>query len=129
MTDERHAADDLERRKGQFARSASTLTHWTGSGGAALLVLVVVAVWLAVGPLVDYARAWELSVVAGVPVLTLLMLVIVQHTQNHDDRAVQLKLDEVIRALEGSTNRMMGIEEGGEGDLRHLGEHFRQERG
>ena len=69
---------------------------------------------------------WELCATALVPFLTLLMLVMIQHTQNHDDRATQLKLDELIRASTGATNRMMTVEDASPDDLDKIRDDFRE---
>ena len=76
----------------EMAVGALILAGYTRLGG------YVASAWLVLGGLTDYPRWWELLVTAGVPFLTLLMVVLLQHTQNHDDRATQLKLDELIRA-------------------------------
>ncbi len=73
-----------------------------------------------------FPRSWELVATAGLPVLTLVLLIVVQHTQNHDDRAIQLKLDEVIRALDPASNSMIRVDEGSWDDLEHVREHFQE---
>lgn len=64
---------------------------------------------------------------AGVPFLTLLMVVLIQHTQNHDDRATQLKLDELIRATRHATNRMMTVEDASRADLDRIHDNFQSQ--
>ena len=95
----------------RFAVVAKTLAQFTGSWWAVAVTLVLVLAWVAVGFMVDFSRAWELSMVAGLPVLTLLLLIMVQHTQNHDNLAMQLKLDEIIRAHESTEDEMMRVED------------------
>ncbi len=85
------------------------------------------AVWLGLGALTHFPRWWELLATAGVPFLTLFMVVIIQHTQNHDDRATHLKLDELIRATGGATNRMMTVEEASAKDLDRIRQDFRDD--
>ena len=96
---------------GWFARIAMTMVRFTGSGLAVAIAMVIVLVWLGVGVLVDFSRGWELSLTAGLPTLTLLLLIVVQHTQNHDNLAMQLKLDELIRAHESTEDDMMRVED------------------
>lgn len=96
----------------------------TGSAAAAGIVVGVAVVWLAVGVLTDYPRWWELLVTAGLPFVTLLMVVLLQHTQNHDDRATQLKLDELIRANLAATNQMMTVEEASPAHLDRIHDDF-----
>lgn len=81
--------------------------------------------WVGIGVATDYPRWWELTLTAGVPFLTLIMLVVIQHTQNHDNRATQLKLDELIRANQQATNRMMTVEDASREDLDKIRDDFR----
>jgi low affinity Fe/Cu permease len=122
-----HVAGEPRRAASRFPRIARNLTAWTGSAVAATLVVGSAVVWLLVGILTDFPRWWELVVTAGVPFLTLLMVVMLQHTQNHDARATQLKLDELIRANEAATNRMMTVEDASADDLERISEDFRQQ--
>ena len=101
---------DAERHP-RFAVIAKTLSRFTGSWWAAAITLTAVLLWVAGGFMVDFSRTWELSMTAGVPILTLLLLIVVQHTQTHDNLAMQLKLDEIIRALEGTEDEMMRVED------------------
>jgi len=101
------AADEHPR----FAVIAKALADYAGSGWAVVTTLAVLLVWVAVGFLVDFSRTWELVMIAGLPVVTLLLLIMVQHTQNHDNLAMQLKLDEIIRAHEGTADEMMRVED------------------
>jgi len=82
------------------------------------------AAWLVAGWALGFPRSWELVATAGLPVLTLVLLIVVQHTQNHDDRAIQLKLDEVIRALDRASNSMIRVDEGSWEDLEQVRQHF-----
>ena len=89
-----------------------------------MIVFGVVGAWLVLGALTGYPRWWELLVTAGVPFVTLLMVVLLQHTQNHDDRATQLKLDELIRATHTATNRMMTVEDASRAHLDRIHDDF-----
>lgn len=119
--DDRPAADEHAR----FAVIAKRLAQFTGSGWAVATTFVLVLAWVAVGFAVDFARAWELSMVAGLPALTLLLLILVQYTQSHDDLAMQLKLDEIIRALEGTDDEMMRVEDASYEHLEGLERDFK----
>jgi len=110
---------------GHFRRISQRLTGAAGSPAAAVLVIAAAALWLVVGGLTTFPRWWELIASAGVPFATLLMVVVLQHTQNHDARATQLKLDELIRANREATNRMMTVEEASAEDLERIREDFR----
>jgi low affinity Fe/Cu permease len=109
----------------RFALIAKNLVRFTGSGWAVATTLVVVLLWVTVGFVVDFSRPWELSMVVGLPVLTLLLLIVVQHTQNHDDLAMQLKLDELIRAHGRTEDEMMRVEDASYEHLQRLERDFK----
>jgi low affinity Fe/Cu permease len=109
----------------RFAVAAKAMARFTGSGFAVATTLGVVLVWVAVGFVLDFSRTWELSMTVGLPVLTLLLLIVVQHTQNHDNLAMQLKLDEIIRAHEKTEDDMMRVEDASYEHLEDLEDDFR----
>ena len=111
--------------RSRFTQPARRLTQWTGSPYAALAVGTAVAVWLAIGFVVGFTRPWELCVTIGFPIVSLGVLIVIQHTQTHDDRAMQLKLDELIRAIEGASTRLMGAEDEDWDDLNDLRQRSR----
>jgi low affinity Fe/Cu permease len=111
--------------QGGFVRFAKRMVRFTGSGWAAALTVVAVGVWIGVGWLLDFSRGWELVVTAGLPMLTLLLLVVVQHTQNHDNLAMQLKLDELIRAHERTEDEMMRVEDASYDHLENVEREFK----
>jgi low affinity Fe/Cu permease len=127
VSDDGHAAESLSRQPGPFARGARRATTWAGSPWAIVGVMAGAVVWLAAGWASGFPRGWELVVTVGVPLVTLVLLILVQHTQNHDDGAIQLKLDEVIRVLEQASNSMIRVEEGSGDDLNRLRHHFRED--
>lgn len=125
--DSGHAAAHLRGEETAYRRWAQRLGDGAGSGAAFGVVAAIGAAWLVVGAATSYPRWWELVVTIGLPIVTLLMIVLLQHTQNHDSRATQLKLDELIRASEGATNRMMTVEDASPDDLAHIQDDFRKE--
>jgi low affinity Fe/Cu permease len=129
VTEDSHPAATTQSQRGDFSRLARRLTDWTGSGWAAAVVLTTSLAWVAVGFAVNFTRWWELSATVGLPALTLLMLVLVQHTQNHNNRANQLKLDELIRATEGAHNQMMSVEDASREDHNRIQANFRNQSG
>ena len=124
---ENHAAHVGRTRTPVFSRLAQRLTASAGSATAIAFVAAAFGAWIVVGALTRFPRWWELCATAGVPFLTLIMLVLIQHTQNHDDRATQLKLDELIRANQQATNRMMTVEDASREDLDKIREDFRDQ--
>jgi low affinity Fe/Cu permease len=109
----------------RFAIIAKGMARLSGSGFAVATTLAFVLLWVAVGFVLDFSRTWELSMTAGMPVLTLLLLIVVQHTQNHDNLAMQLKLDEIIRAHEKTEDDMMRVEDASYEHLEDLEDDFR----
>jgi len=120
-----HAATHLRGEETAYRRWAQRLSDGAGSGVAFGAVAALGLAWVALGAATDYPRWWELVVTVGMPIVTLLMIVLLQHTQNHDSRATQLKLDELIRVSEGATNRMMTVEDASPDDLDRIQEDFR----
>lgn len=98
----------------------------TGSPGFAAVLLLAILGWLAAGPIVDFSRAWELTATAGAPILALVLLVVGQRTQNRHGLAIQLKLNEVIRATAQANDEPIGIEYGAGYELNRLLGDYRQ---
>jgi len=105
---------------------ARRATEASGSGRAALAVLAAGTGWTLLGWATGFPRWWELVATAGVPFVTLLMVVLLQHSQNHDAQATQLKLDELIRASVDASDRMMTVEKASAADLDRIHESFEQ---
>ncbi|MDQ6617545.1 MAG: low affinity iron permease family protein [Actinomycetota bacterium] len=119
-----HIADDLGRGAAPFTRLAQRITLWAGSAAAAIEVVVALLVWISVGSLADFPHWREVSATVGLSFVTLLMVILIQHTQNHDDQAVQLKLDELIRANTDAANKMMRLEDASQDDLERIRQAF-----
>jgi low affinity Fe/Cu permease len=118
LIDERgHVADTIRREPPWFARLSNTARNVAGSPSFSGLLLLAVLIWLAIGPLTGFSRAWELAATAGAPIIGLMLLVVIQHTQNRDDKAIQLKLNEVIRASAHASDGLISIEDSAEVEL------------
>jgi low affinity Fe/Cu permease len=126
-TSTEHVAADIDGRPRRFTRLAQRITIWSGSAAAALVVFLSLLIWVVVGVTTGLPRWWEVTAAVGLPFVTLLMLVLIQHTQNHDDQAVQLKLDELIRASGEASNRMMVVEESSQEDLNRVRDAFKDD--
>lgn len=94
-------------RFGHFANGCSL---WLGSKWAFALAGAVIAVWVITGPLFHYSDTWQLVINTGTTIVTFLMVFLIQNTQNRDARAINLKLDELIRAVDKAQNQMINIE-------------------
>ena len=92
---------------GQFAAKAS---GWLGSRWAFAGAGVVVLGWAMLGPIFHFSNTWQLVINTGTTIVTFLMVFLIQNTQNRDARAINLKLDEVIRSIEAAGDEMMNIE-------------------
>ena len=103
-----------------FSRAA----HWTGQQcGRASVFMVAVGViiaWALTGPLFHYSDTWQLIINTGTTIVTFLMVFLLQNTQNRDTTAIQLKLDELIRANRNARNMMFGLEDLSEEELKKV---------
>jgi low affinity Fe/Cu permease len=87
---------------------------------AFLIAIAVILVWLVTGPIFGFSDTWQLVINTGTTIVTFLMVFLIQNTQNRDSVAMQLKLDELIRALHGAHNALLDLEELAEGDLEKI---------
>ena len=98
----------------------------TGSIWAFLLATLIVVVWLLTGPIFGFSDTWQLVINTGTTIVTFLMVFLIQHAQTRDIRAVHLKLDELIRAVAGASNKLIDIEEQSDREIRDLDEKYRR---
>ena len=98
----------------RFARWA---TAWTGSSWAFALAVAVILAWLVTGPIFHFSDTWQLVINTGTTIVTFLMVFLIQNTQNRDSEAMHIKLDELIRALEGAHNALLNLESLEQGEL------------
>jgi len=89
-----------------FARRSSAVL---GTAWAFALAILVIAVWAATGPKFHYSDTWQLIINTGTTIVTFLMVFVIQNTQNRDGKAIQLKLDDLIRALTGMRNKLVDL--------------------
>ena len=107
-----------------FTRFAKLTAHATGRPLTFALMTLLVVVWAVSGPYFNYSDTWQLTINTGTTIITFLMVFLIQATQNRDAEAIQIKLDEIIRAMEGAQNTMLDLEELEEEDLVKLRENY-----
>jgi low affinity Fe/Cu permease len=105
-------------------RLSTTVTRWTGGTAAFSLACAVVIVWIATGPVFEYSTTWQLVINTGTTIVTFLMVFLIQRTQNKDSLAIQLKLNELVAAMNGASNRLIDVEDLTEKELNVLHDHF-----
>jgi len=92
-------------------RFALKATKATGTSAAFILALSVILVWIVTGPLFHFSDTWQLVINTGTTIVTFLMVFLIQRTQNKDALAIHMKLNEIVAALEGASNRLIDVED------------------
>jgi len=107
----------------RFSRRA---TEATGTSTAFILALLVIIIWLITGPLFHYSDTWQLVINTGTTIVTFLMVFLIQRSQNKDALAIHLKLNEIVAALEGASNRLVDVEDLTEDEIKTLHKHYQR---
>ncbi len=101
-------------------------TQATGTSRAFILAVAVIVVWGLTGPLFHFSDTWQLVINTGTTVVTFLMVFLIQRTQNKDALAIHLKLNEIVAALEGASNRLIDVEDLTEEEIKTLHIHYQK---
>lgn len=102
------------------------VTAWSGSSWAFLIAFGTIVVWAASGPVFGFSDTWQLVINTGTTIVTFLMVFLIQRAQNKESLAVQVKLDEIIAALEGASNRLIDVEDLSEEEIERLHKQYQE---
>src|SRR6201985_2887818 len=110
----------MKKKKNFFERFSNWATAATGSSAAFIIAAATGVIWAGTRPLFNYSETWQLVINTGTTIVTFLMVFLIQKSQNKDSKAIHLKLNELLASHEGTSNRMVNIEELTEAELDHL---------
>jgi len=105
---------------------SEAVTRWAGGTGAFALALGIVIVWAILGPIFKFSDTWQLVINTGTTIVTFLMVFLIQRSQNKDAMAIHLKLNEIVAAMEGASNRLIEVEALTERELATLRRHYHE---
>jgi low affinity Fe/Cu permease len=112
------------KRKHSFGRIlerfSAVVTMWTGTSIAFAIACAVIVAWVVSGPFFGYSDTWQLVINTGTTIVTFLMVFLIQRTQNKDSMALHLKLNELVAAVDGASNRLIDVEDLSEEELTAL---------
>ena len=110
--------------RSRFTRFAKWTAHATGRPITFFLAASLIVVWVVTGPIFQFSNTWQLVINTGTTIVTFLMVFLIQSTQNRDAEAVQVKLDEIIRAIGNAQNELLDLEEMEEEDLDKMRQEY-----
>ena len=109
-----------------FRKAATNVSCLLGSPGAFIAATILVVLWAASGPYFGYSDTWQLVINTSTTIGTFLMLFVLQNSQNRDTKAINIKLDELLRAIEGARNRLVDLKDASDDDLDQLEGEFQR---
>ena len=101
-------------------------TRVTGTSIAFVIAVAVILVWAITGPIFNYSDTWQLVINTGTTIVTFLMVFLIQRAQNKDALAIHLKLNEIVAALEGASNRLIDVEDLTEPEIEALRKYYKR---
>lgn len=111
-----------------FRKFSHKIAELVGAPWSFAVALSIIVIWALTGPIFKFSDTWQLVINTGTTIITFLMVFVIQNTQNRDAKAIHLKLDELIRAVEKARNEMVDLEDLSDEELMRLGEEFQQFR-
>jgi low affinity Fe/Cu permease len=114
------------RSRSWFTRLTKATAHATGKPIAFILGAITIVVWVLSGPIFGFSDTWQLVINTATTIVTFLMVFLIQATQNRDAEAMQLKLDEIIRAIGNAKNELLDIEELEASDLDRIRQSYQE---
>ncbi len=112
-----------------FTHIAGRIAAFAGQPSAFVIAVALIVIWGVTGPVFHYSDTWQLVVNTATTIVTFLMVFLIQNSQNRDAAAMQAKLDEVIRSVEGARNRFIGIEHKTDGEVQAIRAELERECG
>jgi len=109
---------------GRLEQLSELVTRKSGTTGAFLLAASIIIVWAVTGPLFAYSNTWQLVINTGTTIVTFLMVFLIQRSQNKDSLAMHIKLNELVAAMKGASNRLIDVESLSERELEALERHY-----
>jgi low affinity Fe/Cu permease len=106
-------------------RFARFISRWAASSWAFGIAVLCVLVWAALGPMLHFSDGWQLTINTSTTIVTFLMVFLIQRSQEKDSQAVHLKLNEIVAALKGASNRLVQAVDLSEAELRELRQEYR----
>ncbi|MFO0615383.1 MAG: low affinity iron permease family protein [Polyangiaceae bacterium] len=100
--------------------------RWAGTSWSFSAAVFILVIWLVSGPIAGFSDTWQLTINTGTTIVTFLMVFLIQRAQNKDALAIQLKLNEIVAALEGASNRLIDVEDLDEEELTALHDKYRR---
>jgi low affinity Fe/Cu permease len=126
VSDEPKSDSQSPKKTGRFTAFAQQTAQLSGRPATFIVAVAVIVVWGVTGPIFGYSDTWQLLINTGTTIVTFLMVFLIQHTQNRDTLALQVKLDELIIAMQGARNKVAAAEDLCDADLEALHETFRE---
>jgi low affinity Fe/Cu permease len=107
-----------------FATMAQSAAKVAGSSSAFIAICAITLVWMLTGPIFHWSDTWQLVINSVTNIVSMLMVFLIQNTQNREGSALQLKIDELLRAVRGAQNTFINLEDLNEDDLKQLKEQY-----